>query len=72
MSKEVSVFSRNPKSGPSSAREDSGSVVIDRVCGILTGGDGVTDVSDCTFVTSINFLVKRLAAFGIKDLPLAN
>ncbi|KAI9460941.1 hypothetical protein BJY52DRAFT_1117551 [Lactarius psammicola] len=69
MSKEVSVLPRNSKSGPFSARGDSGSVVIDaigRICGILTGGDGATDVSDCTFVTSINFLVKRLAAFGIK------
>ncbi|KAI0246256.1 hypothetical protein BJV78DRAFT_1364965 [Lactifluus subvellereus] len=69
MSKEVSVLPRNSKSGPFSVSGDSGSVVIDamgRICGILTGGDGATDVSDCTFVTSINFLVKRLAAFGIK------
>ncbi|OJA10214.1 hypothetical protein AZE42_05511 [Rhizopogon vesiculosus] len=68
MSKEVGVFPRNSKSGLFSERGDSGSVVIDaigRVCGILTGGDGTTDVSDCTFVTSINFLIKRLAAFGI-------
>ena len=68
MSREVGVFPRNSKSGPFSERGDSGSVVIDgtgRVCGILTGGDGATDVSDCTFVTSINFLIKRLAAFGI-------
>ncbi|KAF9778340.1 hypothetical protein BJ322DRAFT_1092749 [Thelephora terrestris] len=68
MSKEVVVLPRNSKSGPFSERGDSGSVVIDgtgRVCGILTGGDGATDVSDCTFVTSINFLIKRLAAFGI-------
>ncbi|KAF9778336.1 hypothetical protein BJ322DRAFT_1092735 [Thelephora terrestris] len=68
MSKEVVVLPRNSKSRPFSERGDSGSVVIDgtgRVCGILTGGDGATDVSDCTFVTSINFLIKRLAAFGI-------
>ena len=69
MSKEISVLPRDSKSHPFSARGDSGSVVIDaigRICGILTGGDGTTDVSDITFVTSINFLVKRLAAFGIK------
>lgn len=69
MSREVSVLPRNWKSGPFSARGDSGSVVVDatgRICGILTGGDGATDVSDCTFVTSIDFLVKRLATFGIK------
>ncbi|KAF8874766.1 hypothetical protein CPB84DRAFT_559798 [Gymnopilus junonius] len=68
MSKEVCVLPRNSKSGPFSARGDSGSAVIDgvsRVCGILTGGDGATDVSDCTFVTSINFLLKRLMSFGI-------
>ncbi|CCM06263.1 uncharacterized protein FIBRA_08513 [Fibroporia radiculosa] len=70
MSKEVCVLPRNPKSGPFSVCGDSGSVVIDgigRICGILTGGvQGTTDVSDCTFITSINFLLKRLAAFGIK------
>jgi hypothetical protein len=69
MSKEVSVLPRNSKSGPFSEPGDSGSVVIDgvgRICGIITGGDGPTDVSDCTYITSINFLIKRLAAFGIK------
>jgi hypothetical protein len=69
MSKEVSVLPRNSRSGPFSSRGDSGSVVVDgtgRVCGILTGGDGTTDVSDCTFVTSINFLIKRLADYGIR------
>ncbi|THH17193.1 hypothetical protein EW146_g3576 [Bondarzewia mesenterica] len=68
MSKELSVLPRNSKSGPFSFRGDSGSVVVDgtgRACGILTGGDGATDVSDCTFVTSINFLIKRLAAYDI-------
>ena len=75
MSKEVAVLPRTSKSGPFSDKGDSGSVVIDsqgRVCGVLTGGDGVSDVSDCTFVTSINFLIKRLADFGIKAniLPL--
>ena len=69
MSKEISVLPRNSNSGPFSAPGDSGSVVIDaigRICGILTGGDGTTDISDVTFVTSINFLIKRLAKFGIK------
>ena len=69
VSKEVCVLPRNSKSGPFSRRGDSGSVVIDgmgRVCGIVTGGDGATDASDCTFVTSINFLIKRLADFDIK------
>jgi len=69
MSKEMSVLPRNSKSGTFSHRGDSGSVVIDgngRVCGIVTGGDGTTDVSDCTYVTSINFLIKRLADYGIK------
>ena len=69
MSKKVGVLPRNSKSGPFSERGDSGSVVLDatgRVCGIITGSDGSTDVSDCTFVTSINFLVKRLSEFGIK------
>jgi hypothetical protein len=69
MSKEVCVLPRNSKSGPFSACGDSGSVVIDgtgRVCGILTGGHGTTDVSDCTFVTSIDFLLRRLKSYGIE------
>ncbi|KAI0317534.1 hypothetical protein OF83DRAFT_1171921 [Amylostereum chailletii] len=69
MSKEVAVLPRTSKSGAFSAPGDSGSVVIDgkgRVCGILTGGDGATDVSDVTFVTSINFLLTRLGERGFK------
>lgn len=33
----------------------------------------LADVSDCTFVTSINFLLKRLKSFGIEAnvFPLA-
>lgn len=68
MRKEVCVLPRNSKSGSFSEDGDSGSAVIDgtgRVCGIIPGGDGATDVSDCTFVTSINFLLKRLKSFGI-------
>ncbi|KAF8424456.1 hypothetical protein L210DRAFT_2097552 [Boletus edulis BED1] len=69
MSKEVSVLPRNSKSGPFSASGDSGSGVATGkgdVCGIVTGGDGATDVSDCIYLTSINFLLKRLADYGIK------
>ncbi|KDQ54433.1 hypothetical protein JAAARDRAFT_49387 [Jaapia argillacea MUCL 33604] len=69
MSKELSVLPRSLKSGSFSAPGDSGSVVIDgvsRICGIIVGGDGDGEDYDCTFVTSINFLVKRLAAFGIE------
>ena len=69
MSKEVCVPPRNSKSGSLSVRGDSGSAVIDgigRVCGIITDGDGATDVSDCPFVTSIRFLLKRLKSFGIE------
>ncbi|KAG8883893.1 hypothetical protein FRB98_002745 [Tulasnella sp. 332] len=66
-SKEVVVLSRSSKSGPFSAKGDSGSVVVSgkkEVCGVLTGGHG-TDVCDITLVTSINWLVKRLAFYGI-------
>lgn len=69
MSKEIAVLPRNSKSGPFSAPGDSGSVVVDgvgRICGILAGGDGTTDVSDCTFLTSINFLVDRLRENGFR------
>ncbi|KAG8780249.1 hypothetical protein FRC12_023305 [Ceratobasidium sp. 428] len=67
--REVAVYPRNSSSGPFSQSGDSGSVVIDgkgRVAGILTGGAGATELSDCTYVTSINFLIKRLENFGYK------
>ncbi|KAG8852529.1 hypothetical protein FRB96_008624 [Tulasnella sp. 330] len=67
--REVAVYPRNSKSGPFSEPGDSGSVVIDgkgRVAGILTGGAGATKLSDCTYVTSINFIVKRLQEHGYK------
>ncbi len=68
-SMELSVLPRDSKSGPFSDLGDSGSVAIDgkgRVCGILTGGNGDTKASDCTYVTSINFLIKRLADYNIE------
>lgn len=69
MSKEVAVLPRTSKSRAFSAPGDSGSVVVDgkgRVCGILTGGDGATDVSDITFITPINFILARLRSeYGI-------
>ncbi|KAA1471460.1 hypothetical protein DENSPDRAFT_880503 [Dentipellis sp. KUC8613] len=68
MSKEIAVLPRSSKSGTFSDKGDSGSVVIDgkgRVCGLLTGGDGATDVSDCTFLSSITWLIKCLAFYGI-------
>ncbi|KXN82875.1 hypothetical protein AN958_02086 [Leucoagaricus sp. SymC.cos] len=67
--REVAVYPCNSKSGTFSEPGDSGSVVIDgmgRVAGILTGGAGATKLSDCTYVTSINFLVKRLQENGFK------
>ena len=68
MSKEVAVLPRNSKSGPFSANGDSGSAVIDgkgRLAGLLTGGAGVSELSDVTYVTSINFLQKRMLEHGL-------
>jgi hypothetical protein len=72
-SMEIAVLPRQPdfcKAIPFSDVGDSGSVVVDgegRVCGILTGGNGPhSRASDITYVTSINFLLKRLADHGIQ------
>jgi hypothetical protein len=68
MSKEVAVLPRNFKSGVFSRPGDSGSAVVDgkgRFAGLLTGGAGVTEVSDCTYLTSINFLLKRMSEYGL-------
>ncbi|KAL6303949.1 hypothetical protein BKA93DRAFT_785418 [Sparassis latifolia] len=69
MSKEVAVLPRNYKSGAFSRPCDSGSAVVDgkgRFAGLLTGGAGVTEESDCTYLTSINFLLKRMLEHGLK------
>jgi hypothetical protein len=69
VSKEVTVLPRDSKSGAFSIPGDSGSAVVDgkgRLAGLLTGGAGATPVSDCTYVTSINFLLKRMALYGLK------
>ena len=69
MSKEVTVLPRNSESGPFSEPGDSGSSVVDgkgRIAGLLTGGSGVADASDCTYLTSINFIRERMAMHGLK------
>jgi len=75
MSKEVAFLPRNSNSGAFSIVGGSGSAVVDgkgRLAGLLTGGAGATEVSDCTYVTSINFIHKRMLKYGFKadlDLP---
>ena len=69
ISKEVTVLPRNSKSGKFSLPGDSGSAVVDgrgRLAGLLTGGAGTTDTSDCTYITSINFLRKRMILHNLK------
>ena len=69
VSKEVAVLPRNSKSGAFSEPGDSGSAVVDgkgRLAGLLTGGAGASEVSDCTYLTSIQFLLKRMWKYGLK------
>jgi hypothetical protein len=69
MSKEVAVLPRNSESGAFSKPGDSGSAVIDgngRFVGLLTGGAGITEATDCTHLTSINFLLKRMLVHGLE------
>ena len=71
MSKEVAVFPRDSKAGPFSKCGDSGAAVVDgrgRLAGILMGGTGggTISISDCTYVTSINFILDRLSHYGLK------
>ena len=60
VSKELAVIPLDKKSGPFSAKGDSGAVVVDgkgRIAGILTGGGGATDSCDVTYVTPIDFIL---------------
>jgi hypothetical protein len=68
-SKEIVVFPRNSKSSAFSQPGDSGSAVIDgkgRLARLITGGAGNTKVSDCTYVTSINFLIEHMLEYDLK------
>ena len=69
ISKEVVVLPRDSKSGDFSVRGDSGSAVVDgegRLAGLITAGSGVSEDFDCTYITSINFLLKRMHELHIK------
>jgi hypothetical protein len=62
-SREWPVIATNKDSGPFSVKGDSGACVADvfnRVGGILTGGSGVTESSDVTYVTPISFIMQVL------------
>jgi len=68
-SKEVAILPRSSRSGAFSEDGDSGAVVLNgwgAVADMLTGGSGASKVSDCTYVTSITFLLKRLLLHGIQ------
>ena len=69
MSKEVVVLPRNYESNAFSEPGDSGSAVVDgkgRLAGLLTGGAGDTEAFDCTYVTSANFILKRMLEYGLE------
>ena len=66
-SKEWAIFPYDNKSGPFSAKGDSGSGIVDcfgRLGGLLTGGDGVSESSDVTYATPISFILDSLKANG--------
>jgi len=69
MSMEIAILPRNSTSGAFSEPGDSGSAVVDgkgRIAGIITGGTARgTEGSDCTYVTSINFLIERMSGYGL-------
>ncbi|KIM24674.1 hypothetical protein M408DRAFT_26795 [Serendipita vermifera MAFF 305830] len=68
-SREICVLPRNSKSNAFSELGDSGAVVVDgkgRIAGLLTSGGGSSDSFDCTYATSINFLLNRMSKYGIK------
>jgi hypothetical protein len=66
-SKEWAILPYDTKSGAFSAPGDSGAVVVDgqgRIGGLLTGGSGIADSIDITYVTPIGFLLMSIKANG--------
>jgi hypothetical protein len=69
-SKEWAILPLDSKSGPFSAKGDSGSVIVDRlgrIGGLLTGGAGATSSLDITYATPISFLLKRMQENGLHE-----
>jgi hypothetical protein len=63
VSKEWAIMPFDKNSGPFSAQGDSGAVVVDskgRIGGILTAGGGITNATDITFVTPIEFVLTAI------------
>jgi len=80
VSKEWAVIPWDKTSGAFSDKGDSGSVVVDglgRIAGIITGGSGITETTDVTYVTPIHFIMeiinkhKPLAKAYIMSTPFA-
>ena len=66
MSKEWVIISLNKKSVPFSDKGDSGAVVVDglgRIGGMMTGGCRVTDSTDITYATPIEFIMEVVCRF---------
>ncbi|KAG0123145.1 hypothetical protein HOY82DRAFT_511576 [Tuber indicum] len=62
-SKEWAIYPYNNRSGPFSARGDSGSAIVDykgRLGGLITGGSGLTDSTDITYATPVSFILDSL------------
>ena len=63
VSREWAILPFDNKSGAFSDPGDSGSVVVDgagRIGGLLTGGSGITDATDVTYVTPISFILETI------------
>ena len=68
-SMEWAILPHECRSGPFSAKGDSGSIIVDglgRVGGLLTGGSGTTESFDITYATPIHFLLAEMEANGFK------
>ena len=66
------MLPRNSRSGPFSKGGDSGSIVVNgtgQVAGLLTGGAGVTDISDCTYLDPIPPQALGGARYQTQHLP---
>ncbi|KAF7327803.1 hypothetical protein MKEN_00360100 [Mycena kentingensis (nom. inval.)] len=65
--REFAVYPCSSTSGAFSEAGDSGSLVIDgrgRAAGMLTGGAGTTDTTDCSYIVPMGNLLERLASNG--------
>ena len=74
ISMEWAILPRNSKSGPFSAKGDSGAAIADgkgRLGGIVNGGNSYSDINDISYASPIDPLLESFKYYGFSKANLS-